>query len=36
MDLKGMGWRAVDWVDMAQDMDEVWAVSKMLIKFRCP
>jgi len=36
MDLKEISWEDVDWVHVAKDSDNLWAVTNMVVKFRVP
>jgi hypothetical protein len=36
MDLKEIGWDGVDWIDMAQDMDQWRAVVNMVLNLQVP
>jgi hypothetical protein len=36
MDLGEMGWDGVDWIDMAQDMDQWRALVNMVLHIRVP
>ena len=36
MDLREVGCRGVDWIDMAQDRDRWWALVTAVINFRIP
>jgi hypothetical protein len=36
MDLREIGWYGVDWIDMAQDMDQWRALVNMVLNFRVP
>jgi hypothetical protein len=34
MDLRGIGWRRMDWMDLAQDMDQWRALVSMVMTLR--
>jgi hypothetical protein len=36
MDLRGIGWEGVDWINLAQDMDQRWALVKMVMNLQVP
>jgi hypothetical protein len=36
MDLREIGWDAVDWMDMAQDRDQCRALVNMVLNLRVP
>jgi hypothetical protein len=36
MDLREIGWDGLDWIDLAQDRDQCWAVVNMLINLWVP
>jgi hypothetical protein len=36
MDLREIGWDAVDWIDMAQDIDQWRALVNMVLNLRLP
>jgi len=36
MDLRGTGWKGVDWRHLAQDTDQWWALVKTVMNFRFP
>ena len=36
MDVKEMGWEGVDWMDLAQDRDKLWAVVNMVMNLQVP
>jgi len=36
MDLKELGWEAMDWIDLVQDMDTWWTVLKTAVNRRVP
>jgi hypothetical protein len=36
MDLREIGWDGVDWIDMAQDMDQWRALMNTVLNFRIP
>jgi hypothetical protein len=36
MDLTEIGWEVVDWIRLAQDRDQWWAVVNMLMNLRVP
>jgi hypothetical protein len=36
MDLRGTGWEGVDWVHLAQDRDQWWAVVNTVMKLQVP
>jgi hypothetical protein len=36
MDLKEIGWKVVDWIFLAQDRDQWWAVVSMLMNVQIP
>jgi hypothetical protein len=36
MDLKETGWEGVDWMHLAQDRDQWWAVVNMVMNLRVP
>jgi hypothetical protein len=36
MDLKEIGWDGLDWIDLAQDRDERWALLKTVMNLRVP
>jgi hypothetical protein len=36
MDLKELSWEAMDWIDLAQDMDKWWTVLKTAVSRRVP
>jgi hypothetical protein len=36
MDLRGMGWVAVDWINLAKDRDQYWALVDTVINIRFP
>jgi len=36
MDLQKVGWGAMDWIDLARDMDRWWAFVNALMKPRVP
>jgi hypothetical protein len=36
MDLRKIGWKGVDWMHLAQDMDQWWALVNMIVNLRVP
>jgi hypothetical protein len=36
MDLREVGWGSMDWIDLAQDRDQLRAVLNMVINLRVP
>jgi hypothetical protein len=36
MDLRGMGWYGVDWIDVSQDRDQWRALVNMVVNLRVP
>jgi hypothetical protein len=36
MEVKEVGWKGIDWTDLAQDRDRWWALLKMKIKYWVP
>jgi hypothetical protein len=34
MDLRKIGWEGVDWIHLAQDMDQWWAIVNMIMNLR--
>jgi hypothetical protein len=36
MNLREVGWRSMDWIDLAQDRDHWKALMKTVMKFRVP
>jgi hypothetical protein len=34
MDIREIGWEGVDWIHLAQDMDQWWAVVKTVMNLR--
>jgi hypothetical protein len=36
MDLRGIGWGGMDWIDLAQDRNKWRAVVSMVMNFRVP
>jgi hypothetical protein len=36
MDLREIWWDGVDWMYVAQDMDQCWALVKMVMNLRVP
>jgi hypothetical protein len=36
MDVRKIGWEVVDWMHLAQDMDEWWAVVNIVMNFWVP
>jgi hypothetical protein len=34
MNLKEIGWEGVNWIHLAQDRDQLWAVLKMLLNLQ--
>jgi hypothetical protein len=36
MDLREIGWVAMDWIDLAQDMDQWMALVKKVMNLRVP
>jgi hypothetical protein len=34
MDLREIGWGSVDWIQLAQDRDQWWALVNMVMNFR--
>jgi hypothetical protein len=36
MDLQEVGWRDVDWIDLAQDRDRWWALVNTVMKIQVP
>jgi hypothetical protein len=36
MDLREIGWECVDWIHLAQDMDQGWAVVNMVMNLQVP
>jgi hypothetical protein len=36
MDIREIGWKAVDWIDLAQDRDQWRALVNVVINFRLP
>jgi hypothetical protein len=36
MDLRAIGWEAVDWMRMAQDRNQWWALVNMVMNIRVP
>jgi hypothetical protein len=36
MDLQEMGWGCMDWIDLAQDTDRLWALVNMIMNLRVP
>jgi hypothetical protein len=36
MDLRETGWDVVDWIDMAQDRDQWWALVNTVLNLRVP
>jgi hypothetical protein len=35
-DLREKGWEGVDWVHLAQNRDQWWALANMVMKFQVP
>jgi hypothetical protein len=36
MDLRGIGWGGMDWIDLAQDRGQWWDLVNMVMNFRFP
>jgi hypothetical protein len=36
MDLREIGWDGIDWIDLAQDRDELRALVNMVMNLRSP
>jgi hypothetical protein len=36
MDLQEVGWRGLDWIDLAQDRDRWWTLVNAVMNLRCP
>jgi hypothetical protein len=36
MDVREIGWEAVDWMHLAQDRDQWWALVNMIMNLRVP
>ena len=36
MDLQEMDWRSMQWIDLAQDRNRLWALENALMKLRIP
>jgi hypothetical protein len=36
MDLRGIGWGGMDWIDLAQDRDQLRSLVKMIMNLRIP
>jgi hypothetical protein len=36
MDLTEIGWSVMDWIDLAQDRDQWWALVNMVMNLRVP
>ena len=36
MDLQEVGWRDIDWIDLAQDRDRWWALVNVVMNIRVP
>jgi hypothetical protein len=36
MDLRGTGWGSTDWINMAKDRDQRWALGNMVMKLPVP
>jgi hypothetical protein len=36
MDLREIGWDGVDWIDLAQDRDQWWALENTVLNLRVP
>jgi hypothetical protein len=34
IDLREIGWGGIDWIDLAQDRDQWWALVNMVVNFR--
>jgi hypothetical protein len=34
MDLREVGWRGIDWIDLAQDRDRLWALVNAVMNLR--
>jgi hypothetical protein len=35
-DIQGVGWGGMDWIDLAQDMDRLWALVNAVMNLRVP
>jgi hypothetical protein len=36
MDIREIGWGGMDWIDLAQDMDQWWALVNTVMNLRVP
>jgi hypothetical protein len=36
MDLREIGWGGIDWIDLAQDRDQWWALANTVMNLRVP
>jgi hypothetical protein len=36
MDLEEVGYGGIDWIDLAQDADRLWALLTAVVNFRVP
>jgi hypothetical protein len=36
MDIKEVGWKGMDWIDLAQDRDTCWALVNAVMNLRVP
>jgi hypothetical protein len=36
MNLKEIGWGGVDWIDLAEDKEQCWALANMVMNLQIP